>query len=74
MTANPTEQLQRAGGRTLARLLMKTGVLFLLLNVAFAHLNPLPALGRISTYNILLPGRTRLPYGENPARAYNLSV
>ena len=74
MTANPTEQLQRAGGRTLARLLMKTGVLFLLLNLAFAQLNPLPALGRISAYNILLPGRTRLPYGENPARAYNLSV
>ncbi len=74
MTANPTEQLQRAGGRTLARLLLKTGVLFLLLNLAFAQLNPLPALGRISAYNNLLPGRTRLPYGENPARAYNLSV
>ena len=59
---------------TLARLLLKTGVLFLILNLAFALLNPLPALGRISAYNNLLPGRTRLPYGENPARAYNLSL
>lgn len=74
MTANPTVQLQRAGGRTLARLLLKTGVLFLILNLVFAWSNPLPALGRISAYNNLLPGRTRLPYGENPARAYNLSL
>lgn len=74
MTTNPTVQLQRAGARTLARLLLKTGVLFLILNLLFAWSNPLPALGRISAYNNLLPGRTRLPYGENPARAYNLSL
>lgn len=74
MTTNPTVQLQRAGARTLARLLLKTGVLFLILNLVFAWSNPLPALGRISAYNNLLPGRTRLPYGENPARAYNLSL
>ena len=63
-----------ADRHTLARLLIKTGVLFLILNFAFALVNPLPALGRISAYNNLLPGRTRLPYGENPARAYNLSL
>lgn len=74
MTTNPTVQLQRAGARTLARLLLKTGVLFLILNLVFAWSNPLPALGRISAYNNLLPGRTRLPYGENPARAHNLSL
>lgn len=74
MTTNPTVQLQRAGARTLARLLLKTGVLFLILNLVFAWSNLLPALGRISAYNNLLPGRTRLPYGENPARAYNLSL
>lgn len=74
MTTNPTVQLQRAGRRTLARLLLKTGVLFLIVNLVFAWSNPLPALGRISAYNNLLPGRTRLPYGENPARAYNLSL
>lgn len=74
MTTNPTVQLQRAGARTLARLLLKTGVLFLILNLVFAWSNPLPALSLISAYNNLLPGRTRLPYGENPARAYNLSL
>ena len=63
-----------ADRHTLARLLIKTGVLFLILNLAFALVNPLPAIGRISAYNNLLPGRTRLPYGENPARAYNLSL
>ena len=63
-----------ADRHTLARLLLKTGVLFLILNLAFALVNPLPAIGRISAYNNLLPGRTRLPYGENPARAYNLSL
>lgn len=74
MTTNPTVQLQRAGRRTLARLMLKTGVLFLILNLVFAWSNPLPALSLISAYNNLLPGRTRLPYGENPARAYNLSL
>ena len=67
-------QTPRTDGPSLARLALKTGVLFLILNVVFASLNPLPALGRISAYNYLLPGRTRLPYGENPSRAYNLSL
>jgi len=44
------------------------------LNVAFALLKPLPTLGRLSAYNTLLPGRERLPYGENPAESYNLSL
>ena len=70
--ANPPAHV--ADRNTLARLLLKTGVLFLILNLAFALVNPLPAIGRISAYNNLLPGRTRLPYGENPARAYNLSL
>lgn len=73
ITATP-HQTPRTDGRSLARLALKTGVLFLILNVVFAWLNPLPALGRVSAYNYLLPGRTRLPYGENPARAYNLSL
>ena len=73
MAATP-HQTPRTDGRSLARLALKTGVLFLILNVVFAWLNPVPALGRVSAYNYLMPGRTRLPYGENPARAYNLSL
>lgn len=58
----------------LLRLTLKTAVLFLLCNLAFAATHPLPALGRLSLYNHLLPGRPRLPYGENPADSYNLSL
>lgn len=58
----------------IGRLVVKTAVLFLLCNLAFAATHPLPALGRLSLYNHLLPGRPRLPYGENPATAYNLSL
>lgn len=47
---------------------------FILLNVIFAVAQPLEALGSLSVYNGLVPGRLRLPYGENPAQAYNLST
>ncbi len=57
-----------------ARVVVKTAILFAALNVAFALLTPLPTLGRFSAYNTLLPGRERLPYGENPAESYNLSL
>jgi len=56
------------------RVVVKAAILFAVLNVAFALLKPLPTLGRLSAYNTLLPGRERLPYGENPAESYNLSL
>lgn len=58
----------------LARIGLKTLLLFAACNLAFALLLPLEALGRLSLYNILLPGRERLPYGENPAASYNLTL
>lgn len=33
-----------------------------------------PDLGGISAYNLLFPGRPRLPFGETPSQAYNLSL
>lgn len=33
-----------------------------------------PDLGGISAYNLLFPGRPRLPFGEIPSQAYNLSL
>jgi hypothetical protein len=60
--------------RFLRNVVLKALLLFVALNVALAAVDPLPALGRVSAYNVLLPGRARLPYGENPARAYNLSL
>lgn len=56
------------------RVVLKALVLFVLLNIIFAFLNPLTEIGKLSAYNTILPGRQRLPYGENPTKAYNLSL
>jgi hypothetical protein len=53
--------------------LVKGLILFLVVNIIFAAFNPL-WLGRVSLYNHLFPGRTRLPFGEDTAHAYNLSL
>jgi hypothetical protein len=58
----------------MVRVLIIAAVLFVACNVIFAALNPLEALGRVSLYNAVLPGRERLPYGEDSARSYNLST
>ena len=55
-------------------ILVKTLGLFLLFNFVFALVYPLDILGSLSAYNSVLPGRQRLPYGENPTKAYNLSL
>jgi len=59
---------------SLPRLLLKTLLLFVALNLAFAGTNALPALGRLSAYNRLFPGRPRLPYGDDPTLSYNVTL
>jgi len=59
---------------SMKRVIIKGVLLFLLIDLLFAPLSPLPFLGRISAYNIIYAGRMRLPYGENPDQAYNLSL
>lgn len=54
--------------------LLKGILLFLLICTLFVFIDPLPVLGRLSIYNLLFPGRLRLPYGENPPQSYNLSL
>jgi hypothetical protein len=56
------------------RVVAKAALLFVIANLIWAGLNPLPALSGVSAYNHLFPGRPRLPYGEDPATAYNLSL
>ncbi len=63
------KDLKFAGG-----VLGKTAALLVIFNLAFAWLYPLNALGGISAYNHLFPGRKRLPYGDDPARSYNLTL
>ena len=68
-----TKPAQPYNGRFIFRVLIKTVVLFILFNLIFAWLDPLPSLGSISIYNGITSGRERLPYGEDD-RAYNLSL
>lgn len=55
------------------RVIIKATLLFALIQVVWGVLDLTPRLGQISLYNTLIPGRERLPYGEDPA-AYNLSL
>jgi hypothetical protein len=59
--------------RFLRNVLLKAFLLFVLLNLVFMSADFTLWLGRISAYNVLFPGRARLPYGEVPHRAYNIS-
>ncbi|NMB54277.1 MAG: hypothetical protein GYA15_06205 [Leptolinea sp.] len=54
--------------------LLKALVLFILVNILTGSINWRPALGQISGYNWLFPGRQRLPFGETPAKSYNLNT
>lgn len=56
------------------RVIGKGLLLFVICNLVFIGTDPVVGLGRISAYNTLFPGRTRLPYGDHPERAYNVSV
>lgn len=54
--------------------ILKTILLFVVLNLIFSLLDGEAKIGRISCYNSLIPGRVRFPFGENPAESYNLSL
>src|SRR5258708_11127985 len=60
--------------RFVRNVVVKGMALFVIANVLFALVNPLPWLGHFSAYNGVLPGRDRLPYGSNPDQSYNLSL
>lgn len=55
------------------RVVIKMLILFVLFNLIFAVLQPLAFINSLSLYNWLIPGRERLPFGEDD-RAYNLSL
>jgi hypothetical protein len=54
--------------------LIKGILLFIILNFGLGLIPTGRNFGRISYYNGLFPGRVRLPFGENPDEAYNLSL
>jgi hypothetical protein len=59
---------------TLARVVIKGLILFIVINLLFVPLSPIHTFDQLSAYNRIFPGRLRLPYGENPDQAYNLSL
>lgn len=74
-TDNDPRQVNGSGGlRSLRNILLKALGLFLLANLAFAACYPMRWLGQLSAYNRLFPGRPRLPYADNPTKAYSLSL
>ncbi len=66
--------MKRIWSSSLARVVIKALALFVILNLAFALLQPMALLGRLSLYNGMFPGRERLPFGYRPDKAYNLVV
>lgn len=74
MNAEVTSSETRDGLQFARNVVVKAVMLFLLIDLIFGLTDPLPSLGRITLYNHLYPGRERLPYGDQPQRAYNLSL
>lgn len=61
----------------LFQVVLRATFLFIALNAIFAvtpHELGSLFLRNVSIYNTLVPGRERLPFGENPAEAYKLSL
>lgn len=56
------------------RVVAKAAILFVVFNLLFSAFNLKPFLGHLTLYNWLLPGRERLPYGDDPERSYNLNL
>ncbi len=73
LPAHPDE-LASVNWRLIGRISLKALLLFVALNLVFALARPLDTLGQVSLYNILFPGRARLPYGEIPSEDYNLTL
>lgn len=59
--------------RFVRNVFLKGMLLFLAFNLVWALVGPV-GLGKLSLYNTVLRGRERLPYGEDPAESYNLSL
>lgn len=58
----------------LRNVILKALALFVIINLAFLWADPISDLGRLSAYNVIFPGRVRLPFGEDFERSYNISI
>ena len=64
----------KADWRFWGRVALKGILLFAVVNLTLGIWFPALGLARWSGYNHLFPGRARLPFGENPQQAYNLTL
>ena len=64
----------KTNGTKIWKVLIKGILLFLVVNFALGLLPSGINHGKLSLYNLVFPGRIRLPFGENPAEAHNLSL
>lgn len=60
--------------RFVRNVVLKASILFLLCNVVYAALEPLPFLSRLTFYNFIVAGRERLPFSQDPKNDYNISL
>lgn len=74
MTGVDRQDMQNASWKLILGVLAKAALLFLVLNAVWAIAQPLPALGKISLYNVFYPGRLRFSFGDHPERSYSLSI
>lgn len=74
MRDNRKESLSVNKYRAISGILIKATLFFIVLNLLFALTYPMNAIGKVSIYNSLVPGRLRLPYGETPNLSYNVSL
>ena len=58
---------------SIIRVIIKILLLLTIINFGWILISKLP-IGKISIYNLMLSGRQRLPFGENPQNSYNLSL
>ena len=64
----------RSTGKFIRNVIIKGLLLFLIINFTIGLIPVGNILGKLSLYNLIWPGRVRLPFGENPTEAYNLSL
>jgi len=58
---------------SIKRVIIKTFLILLIFNFGWIFLSRLP-ISKLSLYNFILEGRSRLPFGESPKQSNNLSL
>ena len=74
MTEETTPKKEYTAGKFLRNVILKSLLLFLILNFALAFIPHGNAVGKISFYNTLWPGRVRLPLLARTRRRLTTSV